>query len=76
MRYAIFPLLISLTGCGSGPVVVSTDTSCTRFRHISATDSQRAFMSSDWPLWQSLGVQIAEHNTEFDKTCLAPKPGP
>lgn len=75
-RFAGFLLLTSLTACSNKPLVVSADTACERFRHISATASQRAFMAGDWPLWESLGVQIASHNTEYDKKCLGPKPGP
>lgn len=69
-------LTLCLSACGDKPVIVSADTSCERFRHISATAGQRAFMAGDWPLWESLGLQVAAHNTEYDKTCLKPKEGP
>lgn len=55
---------------------MSGDTSCERFRHISATEAQRAAIKADWGLWESYAIQIAAHNVEYDGNCLKPKPGP
>lgn len=62
---------MSLSGCDSPPVV-SGDLSCERFRHISATDSQRAHAVANYDLLESWLRQIVAHNDEYDKDCLSP----
>lgn len=59
------------TSCASGspPPIVSADTSCDRFKHISATDVQITAIKGNWPLWESYARQIAAHNTEYDRRC-------
>lgn len=32
-------------------------------------------MKADWTLWETYAVQIAQHNVEYDKHCLAPAKG-
>ena len=62
-------LTISLSACGKAPVIISADTSCERFRHISANDEQRAAIKADWGLWESFARQIATHNDVYDAAC-------
>jgi hypothetical protein len=50
-------------------VIVSADTSCERFRHISADDDQRAAIKADWGLWETFARQIAAHNEVYDAAC-------
>lgn len=56
-------------------MVITADTSCERFRHVSASAAQVAAMKADWGLWETYAVQIAQHNVEYDKHCLAPAKG-
>lgn len=58
-----------LTSCASPPPIVSADTSCDRYKHISADDAQRAAIKANWPLWDSLARQIAAHNDSYDGKC-------
>jgi hypothetical protein len=67
-------LTLSLTSCGKAPVIVSADTSCERFRHISANDEQRAAIKADWGLWETLARAIADHNDEYDSRCAPVQP--
>ena len=50
--------------------MISADTSCERFRHISADDAQRAAIKADWGLWETFARQIADHNDTYDGSCL------
>lgn len=49
--------------------MISADTSCERFRHISANDEQRAAIKADWGLWESFARQVASHNDAYDEQC-------
>ena len=49
--------------------MVSADLSCDTFKRITADDRQRKAMGEDWTLWESLAVQIAQHNTAHEKRC-------
>lgn len=70
-------ILLSLSGCGSqGPTFkVTADTSCEKYRHISASDEQIEVFTKNWGVMKSYAQQVAAHNAVFDKDCLAPKPG-
>lgn len=60
----------SLTACGDKPPpVVSADTSCDRFAHISFDDRQIEAVKGNWDLWESAVDQIVAHNVEYDKRC-------
>lgn len=50
-------------------MIISADTSCERFRHISASDEQRAAIKADWGLWETFARQIATHNDVYDAAC-------
>ena len=63
-----------LSGCAKAPVIISADTSCERFRHISADDEQRAAIKADWGLWETYARQIATHNEAYDAACTAVQP--
>lgn len=54
--------------------MISADTSCERFRHISANDEQRAAIKADWGLWETLARQIADHNDAYDAHCAPVQP--
>jgi hypothetical protein len=60
-----------LSGCADdrAPVTV-VDTSCDRFRHISANDAQIEVFKSNWDVMESYADQVVAHNIEFDKSCL------
>ena len=49
--------------------MISADTSCERFRHISASDEQRAAIKADWGLWESFARSVADHNDAYDAHC-------
>lgn len=66
-------LTTSLTACDRRPLVISADTSCERFRHISANDEQRAAIKADWGLWETLARQIADNNDAYDAACTEAK---
>lgn len=63
-------LFTTMLAACSSPPVVSGDLSCERFRHISATAQQIQLLSDHYDVMESWAIQIAEHNTEFDKDCL------
>ncbi len=65
-------VFLLLAGCGSKPPIVSADTSCERFAHISFHDAQIAAVQADWTLWESVADQVVAHNIEYDKSCLGP----
>ena len=51
--------------------MISADTSCERFRHISATEEQRDAIKADWGLWETFARQVADHNDTYDAACTA-----
>jgi hypothetical protein len=56
---------------------VTADVSCELFRHIYATDEQRAALKSNKALWLTLVTQVVDNNDAYDLHCLgpdAPKP--
>jgi hypothetical protein len=70
---ATHAVLLLATACGDKiPPVISGDLSCDRFRHVSATEAQVDLISANWATMESLALQIAQHNTEYDKDCLKP----
>lgn len=72
-RYASCLLLLLSTSCASKPQpIVSADTSCYSFKHISFDDAQRAAVTANYPLWKTAAEQVASHNTEYDKKCADP----
>lgn len=60
------------TSCAKAPVIISADTSCERFRHISADDDQRAAIKADWGLWETFARAVADHNDAYDTACAGP----
>jgi outer membrane biogenesis lipoprotein LolB len=73
MRAAAVAILL-LTACADKPPIVSADTSCERFRHISFNDEQIKAVAADWTLWESVADQVVQHNLEYDKHCLGVAP--
>lgn len=69
-------MLTSASGCADRPPppIVSADTSCERFRHISANDAQIKVFTDNWEVMESYADQVIEHNIEYDKKCLGPEP--
>ena len=67
-------LTMSSSGCDRRPIVISADTSCERFRHISANDEQRAAIKADWGLWETFARAVATHNDVYDAACTAVQP--
>lgn len=55
-------------------MIISADTSCERFRHISANDEQRAAIKADWGLWETFARQVATHNDVYDAACTSAEP--
>ena len=74
MSAAIVSLVLTtlLTSCGKAPVIISADTSCERFRRISADADQRAAIKADWGLWETFARQVADHNDAYDAACSEP----
>lgn len=64
--------ILLLTACSPPPPIVSADTSCERFAHISATDAQLKVYQDNWAVMESYADQIVEHNVTYDKACLGP----
>lgn len=64
------------TGCGERqqPVIVAVDTSCEKYRHISATPEQISIIERFWSVMESWARQVAAHNKEYDGDCLKPAP--
>ncbi len=65
-------IFLLLTACGDKPPIVSADTSCERFAHISATDAQIKVFADNWEVMEPYADQIVQHNIEYDKSCLGP----
>ena len=66
--------MMSSTSCAEKRIVISADTSCERFRHISANDEQRAAIKADWGLWETFARAVADHNDVYDAACTAVQP--
>jgi hypothetical protein len=62
--------ILLLSACGSNPPVISGDTSCERFRHISATPAQIKVFADNWEVMETYADQIVSHNVEYDAHCL------
>jgi len=62
--------ILLLSACSPPLPIVSADTSCERFRHISATDAQIKVFADNWDVMESYADQIVAFNIEYDKHCL------
>jgi hypothetical protein len=70
LRSSAWLLLASLSACAEPlPPIVSADTACERFAHISATDAQRKVFADNWDVMEAYADQIIAHNIEYDKRC-------
>jgi hypothetical protein len=67
-------LILLLSACSSNPPIVSADTSCERFRHISATPAQIKVYQDNWEVMESYADQVLAHNVEYDGKCLGVAP--
>jgi hypothetical protein len=74
-RALAYPAILLVLGCSDKPPIVSADTSCERFRHISATEAQIKAIKENWEFWESYVDQIVEHNDQYDRQCIDPPPG-
>jgi hypothetical protein len=70
--FAVTGAILLLAACSSKPPIVSADTSCERFAHISATDEQIEVFKNNWDTMESYADQVVQHNIEYDKSCLGP----
>lgn len=68
--FLVLVLAASMAACSPPPPIVSADTSCERFRHISATDAQIRIFADNWAEMESYADQVVAHNVEYDKHCL------
>jgi hypothetical protein len=66
--------ILLLSACSSNPAVISGDTSCERFRHISATPAQIKVFADNWEVMETYADQLVQHNLEYDKHCLGVAP--
>ena len=66
---AVIAILL-LAGCAEKPLIVSADTSCEKFRHISATDEQIKVFADNWAVMESYADAIITHNLVYDAACL------
>lgn len=62
--------ILLLTACSEKPLIVSADTSCEKFRHISATDEQIKVFADNWSVMEPYADQILTHNAVYDAACL------
>ena len=62
--------ILLLSACSSNPPVISGDTSCERFRHISATPAQIKVFADNWEVMETYADAIVAHNLEYDAHCL------
>ena len=63
--------ILLLSACADNPPpIVSADTSCERFAHISANDAQRKVFADNWDVMESYADSVIAHNIEYDKHCL------
>jgi hypothetical protein len=67
-----YPAILLLGGCLFNTELPppSADTSCERFRHISATPAQIKVYQDNWEVMESYADQILSHNIEYDGHCL------
>jgi hypothetical protein len=63
-------ILIFLSACADKPPIVSADTSCERFRHISATPAQIKVFADNWEVMETYADQIVAFNIEYDRHCV------
>ena len=63
-------LILLLSACAEKPLIVSADTSCEKFRHISATDEQIKVFADNWAVMEPYADQILTHNAVYDAACL------
>jgi hypothetical protein len=73
-RAAAAVAILLLSACGSNPAVISGDTSCERFRHISATPAQIKVFADNWEVMEPYADQIVSHNVTYDGHCLGVAP--
>jgi hypothetical protein len=66
--------ILLLSACGGNPPIISADTSCERFRHISATPAQIKVYQDNWEVMETYADQIVSHNLEYDRHCLGVAP--
>lgn len=66
--------ILILGACGSNPPAISGDTSCERFRHISATPAQIKVFADNWEVMETYADAIVSHNIEYDRHCLGVAP--
>jgi len=71
---ACYGMIVLLPACTSKPLVISADTSCERFRHISANDEQIKVFADNWSAMESYADQILAHNAVYDAHCLKEPP--
>jgi sugar (pentulose or hexulose) kinase len=62
--------ILLLSACADKPPIVSADTSCERFRHISANDAQIKVFSDNWEGMESYADAVVAHNITYDEHCL------
>ncbi len=66
--------ILLLSACSSNPPIISGDTSCERFRHISATPAQIKVYQDNWEVMESHADQLVSHNISYDSHCLGVAP--
>jgi hypothetical protein len=66
--------ILLLSACSSNQPIISGDTSCERFRHISATPAQIKVFADNWEVMEPYADQIVSHNLEYDRHCLGVAP--
>lgn len=74
VRAAAAVAILLLSACSSNPPIISGDTSCERFRHISANDAQIKVFADNWEVMESYADAIVAHNLEYDRHCLGVAP--
>jgi hypothetical protein len=74
LKLAMLLVFTTVSACSPPPPIISGDTSCERFRHISATPAQIKVFSDNWEVMETYADQIVSHNLEYDRHCLGVAP--
>ena len=58
--------ILLLSACADKPPIVSADTSCERFRYVSANDAQIRVFEQNWDVMESYADQVIANNMAFE----------
>lgn len=65
---------LALVACADKPPMPTADTSCERFRYVSANDAQIRVFEQNWDVMESYADQVIANNIEYQRHCLGVAP--